>query len=149
VALRQEFSFDGFPDWAGKSEEYRQTIYRAYREAGVPSDSTGALQANLRYHVGNALREAAPADELRALGLDLEGPRARAVRARRKHTRRGVRPLNAGPEKEQASDTKPGSAAASQEKVAQLEADNLRLRQRVGQLESALDILLERMNRAS
>lgn len=82
VALRRTFENDGRPDWAGRSQEYRDCIYRVYKDARVPSDSVGSLQAQLRYHVGNAVRVVAPLEDLEALGLDPQGPRARAVRAR-------------------------------------------------------------------
>lgn len=82
IALRRLFVWDGLPDWGGRSPEYRDVIYRAYRSAGIPSDAIDGLQANLRYHVGNAIREVAPRSELEKLGMDPEGPRGRAVRAR-------------------------------------------------------------------
>jgi hypothetical protein len=82
IALRRLFAWDGLPDWGGRSPEYRDVIYRAYRSAGIPSDAIDGLQANLRYHVGNAIREVAPRSELEKLGMDPEGPRGRAVRAR-------------------------------------------------------------------
>lgn len=83
VALRRLFHYDGRPDWAGRSQDYRDTIYRAYRDAKIPSDSTESLQANLRYHVGNVVREVAPAEDLAALGMNPQGPRGRASQARR------------------------------------------------------------------
>ena len=81
VELRA-FSWEGMPDWAGRSPAYRNTIYRAYRSAGIPSDAIDGLQARFRYHVGNVVREVARVGELEKLGMDPEGPKGRAVRAR-------------------------------------------------------------------
>lgn len=77
VTLRQQFEHDGLPDWTGRSPGYRDCIERLYRQAEVPKDSDGGLQANLRYHVGNVLRQVAPPEELAALGLSVDGPLAR------------------------------------------------------------------------
>jgi hypothetical protein len=88
VELRSRFVWQDLPDWGGRSMGYRTAVYRAYRAAGVPSDSVAGLQANLRYHVGNVVREIAPAEELEAIGLDPDGPPARAVRARAAGDRR-------------------------------------------------------------
>lgn len=75
--------------------EYRDMIERLYRQAEVPSDSGGGMQANLRYHLWNALRKVAPAEDLEALGMAVEGPLAR-IRTTRQAApagaRRAVRP---------------------------------------------------------
>lgn len=89
VAFRSTFTYMGRPDWAGRSAQYRNAIYRVYREAGVPSDSHASIQGNMRYHVGNAVRTMAPREDLEALGLDPQGPRDRAGRYRAKPARRG------------------------------------------------------------
>lgn len=68
-------------NWDGSNREYKAEISRAYREAGVPADSEDTVQAALRYHVGNRVREVVPADVLDAVGLDREGPNARQRRA--------------------------------------------------------------------
>lgn len=83
VRLRSTFQHEGLPDWAGRSLDYRMTVERLYRDAGVPSDSEGPVLAKLRYHVGNAVRETAPQEDLEALGLKPKGPRARNREARR------------------------------------------------------------------
>jgi hypothetical protein len=77
VDLRALFEHQGRPDWAGRSLDYRSTVERLYRDAGVPSDSSGPTLAKLRYHVGNTVRETAPVDDLEALGLQTSGPRER------------------------------------------------------------------------
>ena len=94
VELRSRFVWQDLPDWGGRSMDYRNAIYRAYRDAGVPSDSVAGLQANLRYHVGNVVRDIAPPEELEAIGLDPEGPRARAVRSRATVDRRRKPPTS-------------------------------------------------------
>lgn len=91
IQLRRQFRYKGIPDWAGRSPEYRDCIERVYREAGVPSDSGNNFQANLRYHLGNALRKAAPPDELESLGLAAQGPLGR-VRDARQENRQAPRP---------------------------------------------------------
>ena len=80
VEFRRLFEHDGRPDWAGRSQSYRDAIYQVYRDAKVPSDSAGGLQAKIRYHVGNVVREVAPPEDLLALGLKPKGPRGRADR---------------------------------------------------------------------
>jgi hypothetical protein len=84
VELRSRFEWNGLPDWAGHSIEYRYHIERLYREAGVPSDSEGPLQARLRYHVSNVVREVAPLWHLEELGLLKNGARVRNRLRRRK-----------------------------------------------------------------
>jgi hypothetical protein len=75
VELRSRFhTDDGRTDWAGRSGPYREAVARIYSEAGVPTDSLDGMQAALRYHVGNVLREVAPAEELEDLGLKAARP---------------------------------------------------------------------------
>jgi hypothetical protein len=98
IGLRQCFEHDGMPDWGGRSQDYRDAIYQAYKEAGAGSDSAGPLQANLRYHIGNVLREIAPPEDLQKLGMDPAGPRERAIRARATaHERKGRSPKATAP----------------------------------------------------
>lgn len=91
VALRQHFTHEGIPDWAGRSPEYRDLIERVYRKAGVPSDSQGGIQANLRYHLGNVIRQVAPPEHLDALGLAQAGPLARVKQTRQEQGPRSPR----------------------------------------------------------
>lgn len=80
VALRSKFSdAGGKPDWAGRSNGYKEAVARIYREAGVPEDAVSGFQAALRYHIGNTLREFAPKAELKAAGLKVESPRERSA----------------------------------------------------------------------
>lgn len=82
VSLRQLYDHEGRTDWTGRSVEYRDAIEALYRQAEVPPDSESPIQAKVRYHVGNVLREVAPADELEALGLSVAGPKGRAQQNR-------------------------------------------------------------------
>lgn len=62
-------------DWAGKTAEYRAAISKLYADSGVPADSISSFQSNLRYHIGNALRDKLTEDELAKAGLGKESPR--------------------------------------------------------------------------
>jgi hypothetical protein len=84
IALRARFRTpEGDVDWAGRSWEYRQQVGQLYAAAGVPSDSAAKIQASIRYHVGNLLRDVASPQELEAVGLRVDTPKERtnAVRA--------------------------------------------------------------------
>ena len=83
VELRQQFTLeDGRTDWSGRSPRYRAAIAQVYFRAHVPDDKLDTVQAALRYHVGNVLRERAEADELAAVGLSATSPKARIDRIR-------------------------------------------------------------------
>lgn len=96
VTLRRQFRHEGIPDWAGRSLEYRDVIERVYRQAGVPADSESGLQASLRYHVGNAVRQVAPPEDLTALGMIVAGPRVRMQAARANGATPRVRTVRPG-----------------------------------------------------
>lgn len=144
VALRQCFPAPGQPDqadWGGRSGPYRDAATRIYRQARVPPDSApGNFQSSLRYHVGNRLRQVAPASELEAQDLDSAGPvgrltRTRAqTRAERQEARhRGLRNLGASP-----------PAALAPEALARLALEAVRALASTGQpvSEAARDTLL-------
>lgn len=83
VELRRYFYTDeASPDWRGRTWEYRQRAAEMFEAWGVPSDSAGNLQASLRYHVGNRLREVLADEELLEAGLRKAGPRERLQEAR-------------------------------------------------------------------
>lgn len=86
--LRKQFRHDELPDWAGRSPAYRDMIARVYRDAGVPADMGNNFQANLRYHIGNVLRQLAPPEELEALGLQSQGPLGRVRQTRQEQPRK-------------------------------------------------------------
>ncbi|MEU1200129.1 hypothetical protein ABZ446_28440 [Streptomyces sp. NPDC005813] len=69
-------------DWLGRTQPYRQEVAEMYREANIPPDSMDNIQASVRYHIGNQLREVLPDDELRALELKSDGPLARSQNQR-------------------------------------------------------------------
>lgn len=92
VVLRQRYRTpEGDIDWAGRSWDYRQTVGQMYEKAGIPPDSQSNIQASLRYHVGNLLREVAPAPQLEAVGLKTSSPKERMTEA--KSTEDGLRRL--------------------------------------------------------
>jgi hypothetical protein len=84
ASLRSLVVYEGRPDWRGQSPEYKDRISHLYRMAEMPSDSQGNIQANLRYHVGNAVRELAPDYDIEALGLSKDSPLDRARKSRSK-----------------------------------------------------------------
>lgn len=82
VALREQFDYEGRPDWAGRSWEYRTTVASIYEMAGIPPSSTDGLQSSLRYHVGNLLRERLTPEQLSEAGLLVQSPRERVAEQR-------------------------------------------------------------------
>ena len=83
LRARHETS-DGVTDWAGRSGDYRSAAASIYEQSRLSEDELTAMQAALRYHVGNVLRAVAPADELAALGMTTKRPvdRVRDTRER-------------------------------------------------------------------
>ena len=75
VHLRRHFpsKIEGVPDWAGRTAEYREAAAKIYAAADIPPDSETSIQARVRYHVSQAVRQIAPAGELRQLGLKEKG----------------------------------------------------------------------------
>lgn len=84
VDLRKRFpnSKGTGPDWKGTTQDYRDAAQRMYDGAGVPADAVSGMQAAIRYHIGNVLRERLTEEELTQAGLSTEGPLDRA-RSRR------------------------------------------------------------------
>lgn len=83
VDLRALFTLeDGRTDWSGRSPEYRRVMHDVYAAARVPTDRYDTVQAALRYHVGNLLREKVRAEDLAAVGLSGVSPRERLARNR-------------------------------------------------------------------
>lgn len=77
VDLRKRFKRNDKPDIAGRSQDYRNTVAKMYEDAGVPADSASNIQAAIRYHIGNVLREKFTEEQLAEAGLSTEGPRDR------------------------------------------------------------------------
>lgn len=65
-------------DWAGRTREYREAAQRIYASVNIPPDSAGSIQARIRYHNGERLREVAPPAELEAVGIKAIGPAGQA-----------------------------------------------------------------------
>jgi len=83
LELRRSYTLeDGRADWSGRSPAYRAAVARIYKEGGVPRDRYDTVQAAVRYHLGNLLRERVPVDELEAVGLSSIAPRERINRTR-------------------------------------------------------------------
>lgn len=106
INIRRHFKSPGreFPDWRGRSQDYRTAAAAVYASATIPPDSEGSVQARIRYVINNELREVAPAVELEALGYK---KRNQAERAKdRRDAKKGKQPLDTeGP-----TLTAPGSA---------------------------------------
>lgn len=78
VEMRRQFTTkDGDPDLGGRTEGYRQSIAHVYARAGIPEEEMDTVQAALRYHVGNELRERFSAEELARAGLSSISPKER------------------------------------------------------------------------
>ena len=77
VRIRQELN-----DPAGTSQAYRDAAARIYAAATIPPDSESSLQASIRYHIGNVLRDEFKPEELKAVGLSTQTPLERARAAR-------------------------------------------------------------------
>lgn len=77
VKLRSRFYTDTGIDWAGRSWDYRQTVAQLYDDAGLNPEEMTTVQAALRYHVGNTLRDTVPAELLEAAGLKAKSPKER------------------------------------------------------------------------
>ena len=83
VDAREHFyTRDGLPDWLGSTHAYRQWTREAYDRAGVQASELSRLQAAVRYHVGNVVRERLDVQEVAELGLRQHSPRERAVEKR-------------------------------------------------------------------
>ena len=77
VKIRQKLN-----DPAGTSQAYRDAAARIYAAATIPPDSESSLQASIRYHIGNVLREEFKPEDLKAVGLSTQTPLERARAAR-------------------------------------------------------------------
>ena len=78
VELREHFlTDDGRPDWTGRTWPYRAAVRELYSRAGIPPAEATSLQAAVRYHAGNFLRDLLTATELEEYGIGPETPRDR------------------------------------------------------------------------
>ncbi|UJQ86815.1 hypothetical protein PQE16_gp25 [Arthrobacter phage Reedo] len=76
------FTREGEVDWLGRTHAYRLWVREVMGSANVPGDETTSLQAALRYHTGNILREKLDDETLDSLGLKKSSPRERSVEKR-------------------------------------------------------------------
>lgn len=76
------FNRDGEPDWTGRTHAYRAWVREVMSRAHVPGDEVTTLQAAIRYHSGNVLRERLGDEVIADLGLRKESPRERSVEKR-------------------------------------------------------------------
>lgn len=83
VEMRRRHTLeDGRTDWSGRSPAYRAAIGQVYALAKVPPEHMVTVQAAIRYHVGNVLRQTAERDELEGAGMSAASPRERLDRQR-------------------------------------------------------------------
>lgn len=73
------FNKDGSPDWLGRTYAYRRWVRETTTMSNVPASELSTVQAAIRYHAGNVLREKLTADQIDDLGLKPESPRERSV----------------------------------------------------------------------
>lgn len=76
------FTREGEPDWLGRTYAYRTWVREVMSAAHVPGDEVTSLQAAIRYHSGNLLRDRLDEEELGELGLRKESPRERSIEKR-------------------------------------------------------------------
>ncbi|WP_144722253.1 hypothetical protein [Cellulosimicrobium sp. TH-20] len=78
---------DGNVDWSGRTFAYREFSREVFQEAGISRDEAPTIQAAIRYHSGNLIREVVPEDELVSAGFALqESPRERSAHRRAERT---------------------------------------------------------------
>lgn len=73
------FTREGEPDWLGRTYAYRTWVREVMSSAHVPGDEVSSLQAAIRYHSGNILRDRLNEEEIADLGLRKESPRERSI----------------------------------------------------------------------
>lgn len=81
-ARQHFFTREGEPDWLGRTYAYRTWVREVMSAAHVPGDEVSSLQAAIRYHSGNVLRDRLDAEQIDDLGLRKESPRERSVEKR-------------------------------------------------------------------
>jgi hypothetical protein len=76
------FTPEGTPDWKGRTHAYRVWVRETMRIADIQKDELTTVQAAIRYHVGNVVRERMDDGDLKDLGLNTSSPRERSVEKR-------------------------------------------------------------------
>jgi len=69
------FTRDGDPDLLGQTAAYRRWVREVYSLANVPGAIVSSVQAAVRYHAGNLMREIHDDETIAALGLQVHSPR--------------------------------------------------------------------------
>ncbi|WNN93982.1 hypothetical protein SEA_NITRO_26 [Arthrobacter phage Nitro] len=83
IDAREHFyTKEGEPDWLGRTHAYRLWVREVMTGAHVPPEDVTSLQAAIRYHSGNMLRERLDDDTLEDLGLKKLSPRERSIQKR-------------------------------------------------------------------
>ncbi len=80
------FTPQGEPDWLGRTHAYRTWVRETMRLASVQAEELPTVQAAIRYHVGNIVRERMDADTIEGLGLRSSSPKQRSVEKRGRHS---------------------------------------------------------------
>lgn len=91
------FTREGEPDWLGRTYAYRAWIREVMSAAHVPGDEVSSLQAAIRYHSGNILRDRLSEEQIDDLGLRKESPKERSVE-KRERTSETLNIFSGGPE---------------------------------------------------
>jgi hypothetical protein len=87
VELREHFvTPEGRPDWTGRSGEYRLVVRDLYSTAGYSLEESRKLQATIRWHIGNIVRERLSEREREDAGLSSASPRERGIQARQQRS---------------------------------------------------------------
>lgn len=76
------FTREGEPDWLGRTFAYRTWVREVMTSAHVPGEQVTSIQAAIRYHAGNLLRDRLNEEELDNLGLRKSSPRERSIEKR-------------------------------------------------------------------
>lgn len=83
IDAREHFyTKEGEPDWLGRTHAYRLWVREIMSGAHVPGEDITSLQAAIRYHSGNMLRDRLDDSALSDLGLKKSSPRERSVEKR-------------------------------------------------------------------
>jgi hypothetical protein len=87
ISAREHFfTREGTSDWLGRTYAYRRWVRECMSMANVPADDVTTVQAAIRYHSGNILRDRLDQDTLDSLGLRSASPRERSVEKRERNS---------------------------------------------------------------
>ncbi len=87
ISAREHFfTREGAPDWLGRTYAYRSWVREVMSQASVPGSDLSTIQAAIRYHTGNVLRDRLDDGALEELGLRSASPRERSVEKRERNS---------------------------------------------------------------